>query len=85
MHGAANCVSCAVNCHIEHIACLLSFDMDERELAFEITGLGLFCGDDGMAGMARAHMRLSPAAIRQWGIQREAQSWQSEIMQVGLL
>lgn len=43
MHGAANCVSCAVNCHITHIACLLSFGMNERGLAFEINGLGLFC------------------------------------------
>ena len=43
MHDAANCVSYAVNCHIEHIACLLSFDMSERGLAFEINGLGLFC------------------------------------------
>ena len=43
VHDAANCVSCAVNCHIEHIVCLLSFDMGERGLAFEINGLGLFC------------------------------------------
>ena len=42
MHGDANCVSCDINCHIEHIACLLMFDVDERELAFEINGLGLF-------------------------------------------
>jgi len=44
MHGAANCVICAVNCHIEHIACLLSFGMGERGLAFEINGLELFNG-----------------------------------------
>jgi len=43
MHGAANCVICAVNCHVEHIACLLSFGMGERGLAFEINELGLFC------------------------------------------
>ena len=42
VHDAANCVSCATNCHIEHITCLLSFDMGERGLAFEINGLGLF-------------------------------------------
>jgi len=43
MHGAANCVSCAVNCHIEHIACLLSFGTSERGLVFQINGLELFC------------------------------------------
>ena len=43
MHGAANCVTCAVNCHVEHIACLLSFGMSTGELAFEINGLELFC------------------------------------------
>ena len=43
MHSDAICVSCAVNCHIEHIACLLSFGMGEIGLAFEINGLGLFC------------------------------------------
>jgi len=42
MHGAAKCVSCAVNCHVEHIACLLSFGLGERGLAFEINGLELF-------------------------------------------
>lgn len=43
VHDAANCVSCAANCHIEHIAYLLSFGMGERGLAFEINELGLFC------------------------------------------
>lgn len=57
VHGAANCVSCAANCHITHIACLLSSGMGERELAFGINGLELFCGDGGKAGMTLAHKR----------------------------
>ena len=43
MHGDAICGTSAVNCHIEHIACLLSFGMGERELVFEINELELFC------------------------------------------
>lgn len=62
---AANCVTSAVNCHPEHIVCLPRGAGYETILVFVFNELRLFCGDVGTAGTAVAHMRLSPAAIRQ--------------------
>jgi len=62
---AAICVTSAEDCHPEHIVCLPRGAGYETILVFVFNELRLFCGDGGLAGMAVAHMRLSPAAIRQ--------------------
>lgn len=53
---AAICVTSAEDCHPEHIVCLPRGAGYETILAFVFNGLRLFWGDDGMAGMARAHI-----------------------------
>jgi len=56
MQHAANCVTCAEDCHPEHIMCLGWGIGYETILMFVFNGLRLFCGDGGMAGTPYAHI-----------------------------